>query len=545
MDVKLPYFLKRMRKMKSTCELIQAKDGSMVPFISRNGETFRLGSLYNGRYAASRWIAGHVQERMENVILFGLGDLQIVLQLLRKIPGYVLVYEPDPAIYHAVRQSVLFSKFQKEEKLYILYGGEDQYDPLGDLITDILNDDCVERTAVLTHPGYITRYEKEYQMLMEICSKVCDAIGFTQGALQRHMKVMVANQLDNLKYLKGAIPVARLAKYWDPEVPVIMAAAGPSLQKNIGELKNIAGKAFLFAADAALPTLLRNGIKPDLVGSTDGLKKMNCFAEPGSYDIPYMVASNTKNDLMKQITGKRIWTYDHAMVRVLFERHGVENSEIPAQFGIATGIFAMLLQLNVKKIILVGQDLAYSESGKSHLDGRNEGFNKKQAHLVDGYYGKKVYTRVDWDKFREWFESMIRIMPKDRIVINATEGGARIEGTIQKTLKDVVDELPDLGVNFQDVISDERVAIRDAEYRAIMSDFKHVRTDLEKIKKWGYRKTFFENDYHSIPIMDLVLGFMRYLKDVPEREDRFEQAVDYIYDQVLQREELRGGEGWS
>lgn len=531
-----------MNKIKSTCELKQAMDGGMVPVVTRGADTFRLGSLYNGRYAASRWIEGHVEERMEHAILFGLGDLQIVLQLLRKIPGYVLVYEPDPAIYHAVRQSVLFSKFRNEEKLYILYGGEDQYNPLGDLITDILNDDCVERTAVLTHPGYVTRYPEQYEMLMEICQKVCDAIGFTQGALQRHMKIMVDNQLDNVKYLKGAIPVARLAKYWDSEVPVILVAAGPSLKKNIQYLKQVKGKAFVFAADTALPMLLHNGVVPDLVGSTDGLKQMKCFAEQGSFDIPYMICSSTKNEIVRQLTNKKIWTYDHAMVRILFERHGIENSRIPAQFGIATGLFAMMMELGVKTIVFVGQDLAYSEDKQTHAEDNGESFSEAKAVLVDGYDGGQVYSRPDWNKFREWFENMIPILPKDWRVINATEGGAKITGTIQKTLKEVVEELPDRGACFEDIINDDRVRISDREYQGIMSDWKHARTELEKVKREGYRKTFFEMDYRNMPIMDMVMGYMRYLKDVPEREDRFDQAVNYIYEQILLREKLGGEE---
>ncbi len=107
--------------MKSICELVQALDGGVVPVVKRGTETFRLGSSYNGRYAAERWVDHYVEERVENVVLFGLGDCQIVLQLLRKVPGYVLVYEPDPAIFQEVRQSPLFSKFRDKEKLCAIF----------------------------------------------------------------------------------------------------------------------------------------------------------------------------------------------------------------------------------------------------------------------------------------------------------------------------------------------------------------------------------------------------------------------------------------
>ena len=41
--------------MKSICELVQALDGGLVPVVHRGAESFRLGSSYNGRYAAERW----------------------------------------------------------------------------------------------------------------------------------------------------------------------------------------------------------------------------------------------------------------------------------------------------------------------------------------------------------------------------------------------------------------------------------------------------------------------------------------------------------
>ncbi len=528
--------------IKSKCELRQALDGNSVPFVTRGTETFRLGSWYNGRYAAERWVASLADDKeMENVILFGLGDCQIVLRLLDRIPGYVLVYEPDAAIFEEVRRSVLFSKFRDKEKLYILYG-EDQEIPIRDVVTDILNDDCVERTTILAHPGYLSHYPEQFEMLQDVCRMVCDAVGFTQGAIQRHMIAMVDNQLDNFPYIKDGIPVMRLAKYWDPEIPVILVSAGPSLMKNIEYLKQVKGKAFIFAVDAALPTLLRNGVVPDLVGSTDGIKKMSCFEEPGSYDIPYFVTSNTKNELMKKLTNRKIWGYDHRIVRTIMEKCGIDQPHIPSQFGIAEGMFALILELNVRTIILVGQDFAYSEDRKSHIGAQDEGFEAEKAEETEGYYGGKVYTRMDWQKFREWFEEMIALLPVGYQVINATEGGARIHGAVQQPLREVVESMPDRQADFEKIIADERVKLTDREYEKLMKEWKKLRGQIEKVRQMGYHKTFFETNFRQISVMDIVLGYMRYLKDVPDREERFRMATDYIYEQICRREFWQEGE---
>jgi hypothetical protein len=131
---------------------------------------------------------------------------------------------------------------------------------------------------------------------------------------------------------------------------------------------------------------------------------------------------------------------------------------------------------------------------------------------------------------------MIARLPNDRKVINATEGGAKIHGTVQMTLADVIESLPERKVDFQTILEDERTKITEREYKGIMRDFSHFRPELEKIKKQGYYKTFFQTDFKNNPVMDIVIGYMRYLKDVKDRKERFRLAVDYVYEEVRKRE---------
>ncbi len=521
--------------MKSKCRLLQAKDGNQVPVVQRGEETFRLGSLYDGRYAAGRWADYYVQGCVENVILFGLGDCQIVLQLLERVPGRILVYEPEEEVYDEVRRMTVFKKIQKCQRCFLFYGGG-QYDALQETMIQILNDDNVDRTALLTTPGYYTHYPDAYNRLAEMCGRICEAIRFTQGAIQRSFPTMIKNQLRNISHVKDAIPLTRLAKHWDGEVPVILVAAGPSLLKNIEQLKKVRGRAFLFCVDAALPTMMKAGIVPDLVGSVDAVKNMECFSEPGSYDIPYLVTCNSRYELVSGLTKEKVWGKDHGCTRMIFEKFGIESPHSPAQFGIAGEMFTSLIELGTKKIIMVGQDLAYSEGKTSHIGGMDEGFDTAQAIRVEGYYGKDVYSRPDWNKFRELFEEAIRRMPPGCEVINATEGGVRIHGTTQIPLCQVVEGLPETKTSLTAIFSQDGLRITPEEYEGIMKEWSGVRKELDDIKEWGYHKTFFETDYRKLPAMDMVLGGMRYLKDVPDREERFERALDFIRQSISELE---------
>lgn len=67
-----------------------------------------------------------------------------------------------------------------------------------------------------------------------------------------------------------------------------------------------------------------------------------------------------------------------------------------------------------------------------------------------------------------------------------------------------------------------------------MREWGTLKSDVEKIRTEGYDKTFFETDYHSIPAMDIILGAMRYLWGVPNRRERFEKAVEMVYESILE-----------
>jgi hypothetical protein len=110
----------------------------------------------------------------------------------------------------------------------------------------------------------------------------------------------------------------------------------------------------------------------------------------------------------------------------------------------------------------VGQDLAYTgkeihTSGTYHndewltltsrtlnLDTINQRVvRKRKIRYVPAWGGKgTVLTDYVLELYRQWFEDSVTKV--DRKVINATEGGAQIKGTDERTLSDLVSSLPGL-----------------------------------------------------------------------------------------------------
>lgn len=111
--------LVKEENMTIKCETLRAKDGHPVPVLRSERGVRHLGSLYSGRYAAFVWGKKWLSDRTENLILFGMGDCQILLEAADKVPGKVLVLEPEDKVYQVMKSSNLYKKAVKNKRIYI------------------------------------------------------------------------------------------------------------------------------------------------------------------------------------------------------------------------------------------------------------------------------------------------------------------------------------------------------------------------------------------------------------------------------------------
>lgn len=252
--------------------ILRAKDGHPVPVLERDGLKRHLGSMYDGAVAASCWCEKVVSKRTENIILFGMGDCRIVLELIEKVPGQILVYEPANLVFSQMRTSNLYKKAVKCRRVKIFQASE--HAKFSCTAKDLLDDDWVEETMLAVHPGYVDWYEEEFLKVQEICQKICDDITFMRAPLKRFTVAMIRNQIANFPNMTKGIPLKRLYRKENADIPVILVSAGPSLEKNVEDLKEAKGHALIWCADAALPTLLSHQVIPDLVASVDAGKDL-------------------------------------------------------------------------------------------------------------------------------------------------------------------------------------------------------------------------------------------------------------------------------
>ncbi len=226
----------------------------------------------------------------------------------------------------------------------------------------------------------------------------------------------------------------------------VVVSTGPSLKKNIHLLKSIQDEVVIVSVDASVRILQEYGIKPHAVTSLERVMETArlfddidpTFVE----DTVFTACPVVRPETYANFSAKPVIVYREFAT---FKWLGIERGPLmeigPSSSNMA---FCILEYMGCDKIILIGQDFAYAPDGKTHAEGTTYGSqqDKQFAHAyldleVEGNYVPTLRTTQVWDMFR-------RYMEKDALrfegrVINATEGGAKIEGTELLALSDAIE----------------------------------------------------------------------------------------------------------
>ncbi|EAK2732851.1 motility associated factor glycosyltransferase family protein [Campylobacter jejuni] len=291
----------------------------------------------------------------------------------------------------------------------------------------------------------------------------------------------------------------------------IIVSTGPSLTKQLPLLKKYANKATIFCADSSYPILAKHGIKPDYVCMLERTEITaeffnNNFGEFDK-DIVFVCAGVVHPKTIEYLKNK---TFIITQKVLAFPYYiNLKNFCYAAVgFSVAHTLSYLATHLSHKNIIFIGQDLAYAENGNSHPDDYQNSANYESQmyeHILTIAYGGngKVETHSIWLLFKNWFEN--EMIPNTRkmgiTTYNCTEGGARIEGTIEKPFLWACENLLDKDLNkpFEKLeplsLNKQNEFLLKAYYKVYQS-IKHCR-DFSKI---------LSNDFENIQSVYLSLN---------------------------------------
>ncbi|EGI8161115.1 motility associated factor glycosyltransferase family protein [Campylobacter jejuni] len=290
----------------------------------------------------------------------------------------------------------------------------------------------------------------------------------------------------------------------------IIVSTGPSLTKQLPLLKKYASKATIFCADSSYPILAKHGIKPDYVLSLERIPLTSEFFNNdfGEFDkdIVFVCAGVVHPKTIEYLKNKT-FIITQKILAFPYYINLKDFSYAAVGFSVAHMACYLSLHLSHKNIIFIGQDLAYAEDGFSHtkdysnLDKHEGHFQRDKGKfqcLAYGGNGKAESSEV-WTMFRFFLQDTI-----SRNIIstyNCTEGGARIEGTIEKPFLWACENLLDKDLNkpFEKLeplsLNKQNEFLLKAYYKVCKS-IKHCR-DFSKI---------LSNDFENIQSVYLSLN---------------------------------------
>ncbi|EKE4828987.1 motility associated factor glycosyltransferase family protein, partial [Campylobacter coli] len=307
----------------------------------------------------------------------------------------------------------------------------------------------------------------------------------------------------------------------------IIVSTGPSLTKQLPLLKKYASKATIFCADSSYPILAKHGIKPDYVLSLERIPLTSEFFNNDFGEFDQDVLFVCISWVYPQ-TIKYLQKNNRAFILTSRPSSFIENINL-CPYGyvgygpsVAHMAYEFATHLNYKNIIFIGQDLAYAKDGFSHtkdyknLDKHEGHFRRDKGKFQCLAYGGngKVESSEIWTMFRFSLQNTI----SKNIVsttYNCTEGGARIEGTIEKPFLWACENLLDKDLN------------KPFDFPKFL-DKKLAKEKLEKTKKYLQKSILESKEF--IKKTQTQLQKLRYTL---EKNDKNFQTLEKIKNDLL------------
>jgi hypothetical protein len=479
-------------------------------------------SKYNPLSEAKNNIASHDKGNLETVWVIVGFEFGYKVRELRKLVGeevVIIVIEPNKNLLkEQMNMQSLEEKAIYKGNTYFV-AGADQINVLERTLGMYLTTDQIYNYRFLCSEMYKKFYPHTCKKILDSLLKCLRTNYMNLGTTKTCADEWNKNLIKNLPSIAKSYDLAQHHnKYKD--IPAVVVSAGPSLEKNIEHLKDFKG--MILTGSRNLENIYSHGVKPHFLVSVDPsvelFEQLRTAKENKEALVTTPVASY---DIIQNNKGPQYFIgvpYERQIVEKLF------NKDIPflsAGGSVATTCCSLAYLLGCNPIIFIGQDLAFTND-KLHADGcGGEDADKREIRIKRaGYYGGEVETSHSFDTFKNWFEWFAKTA--DGITcINATEGGVRIEGMLQKPFKEVVEEYSHIQTPYIKHKKDDNTPEYDMP--AIMTTLKQNMEKLISLAQKGKEKADQLEKEYSLFKGDREKQINKILKELDSLDDRIEK----------------------
>ena len=470
-------------------KVVSAKNGQKIVEIETKDGNVRLNSLYNPEKEAKTWVKKCNFNNLDiSVQMFGIVNGIFVREMLENLKKDSLVFlvEPDISLFIFCLYNFDMTDIISDERVAFFIKDVNFNEYYMSLLTKV-SVRMLNTQIVCFHPNMEKIYQAESAEFCDVIMRRIRKVNIDYNTVLDLGDVALDNTIANLHFIKNSNYVGNLVGKIPDDIPFIIVAAGPSLDKNIKELKRAEGKAFIIACDRAVKSLLENDIEFSAVITIDSSKESELLSNPKCFDYYMFACFDSKNEILEMNHLNKIWLNSSSFFYSICKNHDVSTKYYTIGGSVATAAFNVARILGMKRIIFVGQDLAF-DGEVTHAGGENDNADvNKLTQFVDGVCGNKVKTRADWVKYLEWYKTSIKELPEGIDVIDATEGGAKIEGANIMKLSDVIDRYCEKKFDFKEIMKNIPAMFNKEEYTQIRNELLHMEIEIDDIKKYADR----------------------------------------------------------
>lgn len=462
-----------------------------------------LHSRYNPVAEAENILKASKSFREEGCVFAGFGLAYLPeLYAIRYPESTIVIVESDPALLALALASRPLQRLFSHTKLLIVCGAEPEELP------SILERTGLQELSAYASPA-ITSMNPDWYARMEISLKRWkDKRQINRNTLRRFGDLWLKNMCRNLAELERREGISRFSGMFT-DIPVLLLAAGPSLDEVLPALQELKKKCVVIAVDTAVRACMRVGVEPDFIVVADpqywNWRHFDGQSCPKSYLITELAAWPAV--FRFPCRAIHLFSSRFPLAHFLEQRLGL-HGELGAGGSVATTAWDFAAYVGTPRIYLAALDLGFPDL-KTHFTGsifedRTHCVSTRFAtsetagylalygahpYPVPDYRGRTVLTDHRLSLYAWWFENRLAQADSPETA-TLTHTGMKIAG-INPVPLNHIQNLPDRRdeinrrLNLAQTKTGARSKPRNMSYHSALNELIAALEDLEELASRG------------------------------------------------------------
>ena len=355
---------------KETCKEIiieETKNGSVT--ATENG--LLLHSKYNPQREAQTLISTFDSSKKEAAIFLGFGLGYALIEFAKKNKNStMIVFEESIPHFFSALEALDWSEVFAHEKLILALGATAE-----DAVS-LINGFKAEELQVFKVKSQTAHAEAYFSTIEAKIEQTKQKEEINTNTLEKFATLWTSNSFRNLEYMDSLSGVKKYSSL-GTELPFVILAAGPSLQKLLPHLAEIKKRAVIVCVDTAVHACIKAGVEPDFIILADPQYYCALHLEFLKCPSSILITEIAAYPMVFKFSCKEIVLFSSLFpIGNYFEKKSEEKGKLAAGGSVTTTAWDFARLCNAKEIFIAGMDL---------------GFPGKQTHIRGSQFEEKAH----------------------------------------------------------------------------------------------------------------------------------------------------------